>query len=100
MTKRSVFGGVCIPRSLVFCVVFRISLFVTFLVAITLSVFFRLTTFEHPFGIFKHFLIVLLILQLITFCSKRSYVVFLQYVSMANLGTFSGCSIADGAYLT
>ena len=57
LSSPQVFGEVRIPRSLVFCVVFRISLFVSFLVAITLSVFFRLTTFEYPFGIFKHFLI-------------------------------------------
>jgi len=48
-----VFSGVRVVRSLVFCVMFYISLFVLF--AIVLSVL-RLTASDYPFGFFKHFL--------------------------------------------
>ena len=41
---------------LVFCVMFRKSLFVLFLLAIMLSVLLRFMDFDYHFGIFKHFL--------------------------------------------
>ena len=46
-----VFNGVRV--SLVFCVVFCISLFVLFLLAIVLSVLIRFTDSDYTFGIFK-----------------------------------------------
>ena len=46
-------GSCC---SLVFCVMFRRSLFVLFLLYIVLSVLVRFTASDYPFGIFKLFL--------------------------------------------
>ena len=50
------FSGVCVTRSLVFCVMFCRSLFVHFLLAIVLSVLLWFTASYYPFGIFKIFL--------------------------------------------
>ena len=50
-----VFSGVCVARSLVFCVVFCRSLFVLFLLAISLSVLLRFMASDYPLGIFKVF---------------------------------------------
>jgi hypothetical protein len=51
-TKKEIFSGVCVARSLVFCVMFCRSLFVLFVLAIVLCVL-RVTTSNYPFGIFK-----------------------------------------------
>ena len=53
------FSGVRVARSVVFYEVFCTSMFcpfVPFLIAITLSVLLRFTTFDYPFGILKLFL--------------------------------------------
>jgi len=49
------FSGVRAAQSLVFCVMFCVSLFVPFLLAIGLSAFLQFTASDYPFGIFKHF---------------------------------------------
>ena len=46
------FSGVRVARSLVLYVVFCISLYVFFLLAIVLSVLLRVSDFDYPFGIF------------------------------------------------
>ena len=59
MSSSSIFSGVRVAQSLVFCVVFCRSLFcsfVIFLLAIVLSVLLRFTASVYPFGIFKLFL--------------------------------------------
>ena len=48
----SSFSGVRVARSLVLYVVFCISLYVFFLLAIVLSVLLRVSDFDYPFGIF------------------------------------------------
>ena len=54
-----VFSGVCVARSLVFCVMLCRVLFVplsTFNLAIIMSVILGFTASGYPFNIFKHFL--------------------------------------------
>ena len=51
-----VLGGYNVAQSLIFCVVFCISLFVLFLLAIVLSVHLQFTASDYPFCIFKPFL--------------------------------------------
>jgi hypothetical protein len=53
MRTHPVFVGVCVARSLVFCVVFGRSIFVLFLLTIMLSVL-RFTDYNYHFGIFIH----------------------------------------------
>ena len=48
-----------VALSLVFCVMFWISLFVLFLFVIVLSVLLRFMTSDYPFGIYKLFLVML-----------------------------------------
>jgi len=58
MNLPTVFSGVHIARSLVFCVVFCRSLFVLlpfFFLAIVLSVLLRITASDYPFVVFKLF---------------------------------------------
>ena len=47
------FIGVHVPRFLIFCVMYCRSLFVSFLLAIVLSVILRFKASDYPFGIFK-----------------------------------------------
>jgi hypothetical protein len=54
--KSFFWGGVRVSRSLVFCLMFYISLFVLFLLAIVLFVLLRFASSEYPFDIFKSFL--------------------------------------------
>jgi hypothetical protein len=56
LSSLHVFCGIRVARSLVFCVMFRRSLFVLFLLYIVLSVLVRFTASDYPFGIFKLFL--------------------------------------------
>ena len=51
-----VFSVVRVAQSLVFCVVYWRSLFVLFILAILLSVLFRFTASDYPFGVIKLFL--------------------------------------------
>jgi len=52
------FSGVRVAGSLVFSVMFCISLFVLFLLVFVLSVILGFTASDYPFGIFKLFLLV------------------------------------------
>jgi len=49
-----VFSSVCVARSLVFFVIFFVSLFVLFPLAIVSSVLLRFTASDYPFGIKKN----------------------------------------------
>jgi hypothetical protein len=56
MSSPSVFSEVCVTRSLALCFVDRCLTFVLFLLVVVLSVLFRFTDSDNPFGIFKLFL--------------------------------------------
>ena len=56
LTSPPVFSGVCVPQSLVFCVVFCRSLFVLFLLTIVFSVL-RFTDSDYPLVSFGHWVV-------------------------------------------
>ena len=76
ISSSPVFSGVCVDRSLVFCVVFCRSLFVFlsfFLLVIGLSVL-RFTAFDYSFGNFKLFIckfFLVILFYFIGFCCFR-----------------------------
>ena len=77
LSSLSVFGGVRVDQSCVFCVVFcHIRPFVFFLLAIALSVLLQFTTSHYPFGNFKHFF-----LNLILFVRVNSLYKFFQCIT-------------------